>query len=101
MLARATLITIPWLLLLAGWYGIHYSGLINPSLVPTPHAVAARFVELMQTRLPLDILMSTRRVFSGVVSGILVAVPVGFTNRKLSMKASSIGPWRPWTLRNA
>lgn len=78
MLARTTLIIVPWLLLLVGWYGIHYSGLINPSLVPTPHAVAARFVELMQTRLPLDILMSTRRVFSGVMSGILVAVPVGF-----------------------
>jgi NitT/TauT family transport system permease protein len=78
MFVRAILIAIPWLLLLAGWYGIHYSGLINPSLVPTPHAVAARFVELMQTRLPLDILMSTQRVFSGVLSGILVAVPVGF-----------------------
>ncbi len=78
MLARTTLIVIPWLLLLGGWYGIHYSGLINPSLVPTPHAVAARFVELIQTRLPMDILMSTRRVFSGVLSGIIVAVPVGF-----------------------
>lgn len=75
---RATYILVPWLLLLAGWYGIHYSGLINPSLVPTPHAVAARFVELIQTRLPMDIIMSTRRVFAGVMGGIAVAVPVGF-----------------------
>ena len=75
---RAALVLLPWLLLLAGWYGIHYSGLINPSLVPTPHAVARRFVELVQTRLPLDILMSTRRVFTGVLSGIVAAVPVGF-----------------------
>lgn len=75
---RATYILVPWLLLLAGWYAIHYSGLINPSLVPTPHAVAARFVELIQTRLPMDIIMSTRRVFAGVMSGIAVAVPVGF-----------------------
>lgn len=75
---RAIFILIPWLLLLAGWYGIHYSGLINPSLVPTPHAVAQRFAELIQTRLPMDIIMSTRRVFTGVTLGIALAVPVGF-----------------------
>ena len=75
---RAIFILLPWLLLLASWYGVHYSGLINPSLVPTPHAVAQRFVELIQTRLPMDILMSTRRVFTGVTLGIALAVPVGF-----------------------
>jgi NitT/TauT family transport system permease protein len=75
---RAALIFTPWLVLLAGWYGIHHSGLINPALVPTPHEVGRRFLELMQTRLPLDILMSTQRVFVGVVCGIAVAVPVGF-----------------------
>ena len=75
---RAALITIPWIVLLGGWYGIHYSGLINPALVPTPHDVARRFIELMQGRLPMDILMSTRRVFTGVLSGIALAVPVGF-----------------------
>jgi ABC-type Fe3+ transport system permease subunit len=64
--------------LLASWYGIHYSGLINPALVPTPHEVAARFIELMGSRLPLDIIMSTRRVFLGVLCGIALAVPVGF-----------------------
>ena len=67
---RLNLILAPWLVLLAGWYGIHYSGLINPALVPTPHDVACRFVELIQGRLPLDILMSTRRVFIGVLAGI-------------------------------
>ena len=75
---RAALILTPWLVLLAGWYGIHYSGLINPALVPTPHEVGRRFIELMQTRLPLDILMSTQRVFIGVLCGIALAVPVGF-----------------------
>jgi sulfonate transport system permease protein len=75
---RAALILTPWLVLLAGWYGIHYSGLINPALVPTPHEVGRRFVELIQTRLPLDILMSTQRVFIGVLCGIALAVPVGF-----------------------
>ncbi len=78
MMRRAALILVPWLLLLAGWYAIHYSGLVNPSLVPTPHAVAARFAELLQTRLPMDIVMSTKRVFIGVISGIALAVPVGF-----------------------
>jgi NitT/TauT family transport system permease protein len=77
-LHRSALILLPWLLLVAGWYGIHYSGLINPALVPTPHDVFARFVELIRGRLPMDILMSTRRVFVGVLSGIALAVPVGF-----------------------
>ena len=60
---RTALILVPWLVLLAGWYAVHYSGLINPALVPTPGDVLRRFVELTQSRLPLDILMSTRRVF--------------------------------------
>jgi NitT/TauT family transport system permease protein len=68
---RVALILAPWFVLVAGWYGIHYSGLINPALVPTPHAVFGRFVELAQSRLPLDMLMSTRRVFVGVLSGTL------------------------------
>lgn len=75
---RALLIVIPWLVLLGGWYAIRNSGMINPALVPAPHVVALRFVELMQDRLLLDIVMSTRRVFLGVLSGIAFAVPVGF-----------------------
>ena len=59
-------------------YAIHYSGLVSPALVPTPHAVAARFWELAGNRLPKDVYMSTQRVFLGVTLGILVAVPVGF-----------------------
>ncbi|RTL72701.1 MAG: ABC transporter permease [Hyphomicrobiales bacterium] len=78
MITRFAVILVPWLLLVAVWYAIHYSGFINPSLVPTPHAVALRGWELMHSRLPLDIVMSTQRVFTGVLSGIIVAVPVGF-----------------------
>jgi len=41
--------------------------------------VAAKFWELLTTaRLPLDIVMSTQRVFVGVTLGIALAVPVGF-----------------------
>lgn len=75
---RTALILAPWVVLVAIWYGIHHSGLVNPALVPTPDEVGRRFVELIQGRLPLDILMSTQRVFLGVLSGIAVAVPVGF-----------------------
>lgn len=79
MLKRATLIIVPWLALLGLWYAIAYSGLVNEALIPTPHAVAVRFWELLtQARLPLDIWMSTQRVFLGVAAGITLAVPVGF-----------------------
>jgi NitT/TauT family transport system permease protein len=73
-----SLILIPWAALVALWYAIHYSGLVNPALVPTPHAVAERFWELAGQRLPRDMWMSTQRVFLGVVLGIVLAVPVGF-----------------------
>jgi NitT/TauT family transport system permease protein len=75
---RTAFILLPWLFLLLGWYGVHYSGLVNPALVPTPYDVFRRFIELMQSRLPFDILMSTRRVFLGVLLGTALAVPVGF-----------------------
>lgn len=76
---RAALIVAPWLAILAAWYALAYSGLINPALIPTPHAVAARFWELLtQARLPRDMLISTQRVFIGVACGIALAVPVGF-----------------------
>ena len=68
----------PWLLILALWYGIRASGLVNPALVPAPHQVFAKFLELAQGRLGSDMWMSTQRVFLGVTLGVLVAVPVGF-----------------------
>ena len=72
------LILAPWAAIVALWYAIHYSGVVNPALVPTPHAVAERFWELAGQRLPKDVLISTQRVFLGVTLGILCAVPVGF-----------------------
>lgn len=79
LLRSFALILAPWCLLVALWYAIAYSGLINPALVPTPHAVAAQFQELLVNgRLLRDILMSTQRVLLGVMLGIAVAVPVGF-----------------------
>ncbi len=76
---RTVLILAPWLILVMGWYAIALSGLVNASLMPTPHQVAARFWELLTSgRLPVDIWMSTQRVFLGVALGTLLAVPVGF-----------------------
>lgn len=77
-LRRAALILTPWGVIVLAWYAIHYSGLINPALVPTPHAVAKRFWELAGQRLPQDVWISTQRVFLGVILGILLAVPAGF-----------------------
>ena len=77
-LMRALLIVAPWLLILALWYAIRASGLVNPALVPAPHMVLAKFVELSRGRLWEDIYMSTQRVFVGVALGVSLAVPVGF-----------------------
>jgi NitT/TauT family transport system permease protein len=77
-LARAGWILAPWLAILVLWYAVRASGLVNPALVPAPHAVFTRFLELAQGRLGLDVWMSTQRVFVGVTLGVAVAVPVGF-----------------------
>ncbi|MEI8401178.1 MAG: ABC transporter permease [Alcaligenaceae bacterium] len=79
MLRTITLILAPWGLLVMLWYAIAYSGLINPALVPTPHAVATQFQDLLfNGRLLRDVAMSTQRVALGVALGITAAVPVGF-----------------------
>ena len=79
MIRSVLLIASPWVLVVLVWYAIAYSGLVNPSLVPAPHQVATKFWQLLTTaRLPVDILMSTQRVFIGVTLGIAAAVPVGF-----------------------
>jgi NitT/TauT family transport system permease protein len=61
------------------WYGIRASGYINLSLIPSPHQVAAKFVELvLHEGLLFDIYVSARRVLLGVTLGIVAAVPTGF-----------------------
>ena len=76
---RCLLLVSPWALILALWYAVAYSGLVNPALIPLPHAVAQKFwVLLTEERLPRDLWMSTQRVFLGVALGTLAAVPVGF-----------------------
>jgi NitT/TauT family transport system permease protein len=75
---RVLWLLAPWVLIVALWYAVRASGLINPALVPAPHQVFAKFLELSQGRLWMDIFMSTQRVLIGVTLGVLLAVPVGF-----------------------
>ena len=77
-LRTAALLLAPWALILAIWYALAYSGLVNPALLPKPQQVFARFRELVHGRLPMDVWMSTQRVFLGVALGIVLAIPVGF-----------------------
>ena len=78
MLRHVALVVAPWAVIVLVWYAVRASGLVNPALVPAPHAVLVKFVELARDRLGLDVWMSTRRVVVGVALGVLVAVPVGF-----------------------
>jgi NitT/TauT family transport system permease protein len=76
---RLLLGLVPWLGVVAVWYLIRASGYINVSLIPAPHQVAAKFVDLLlHEGLLFDVYVSARRVFLGVMLGILAAVPVGF-----------------------
>jgi len=77
-LRAAALVAAPWLVIVAAWYALAYSGLVNPALLPKPHQVLAKFRALVGERVPVDVWMSTQRVFLGVALGILLAVPVGF-----------------------
>ncbi len=76
---RSAWILTPWAAIVVLWYGVAWSGLVNPGLVPTPHQVLERFWNLLaHDTLGFDILVSTERVTLGVTLGILFAVPVGF-----------------------
>jgi NitT/TauT family transport system permease protein len=77
-LRAAALVLAPWALIILLWYGVRASGLINPALVPAPHQVLEKFIELSHGRLWEDVYMSTQRVFLGVTLGVALAVPVGF-----------------------
>lgn len=72
-------LALPWLALVALWYGVKYSGLVQSQLLPSPHAVLAQFwTSLTTEQLWLDVLLSARRVVLGLLFGMLLAVPVGF-----------------------
>jgi NitT/TauT family transport system permease protein len=79
VIRRCLLGLAPWGGVVAIWYAVRWSGLVNLALIPSPQQVAERFINLlMHEGLLFDIYMSTRRVLLGVILGIAVAVPVGF-----------------------
>lgn len=69
----------PWALLICGWMLLTASGLVSPALVPSPAQVASKFYQLLtQHGLWLDMLVSCRRVLTGLALGIIAAVPMAF-----------------------
>ena len=70
---------LPFACLLAFWTALRATGLINPTLLPSPAEVleVARR-NLADGSLLMNILMSARRVLLGLLLGMVVAVPVGF-----------------------
>ena len=71
-LVRIGSLALPWLLLVALWSLVRWSGLVKPALVPAPTEVAARFwTMLTRERFVVDIAMSSERVLLGVALGIL------------------------------
>ncbi len=70
---------LPWITIVAIWYGVRASGFVNPALIPAPHVVAERFWTLLTREgLAFDAFVSARRVLTGVILGISLAVPIGF-----------------------
>lgn len=79
MVHRLFVILVPWLVVIALWYLFRASGLVTPSLIPTPGQIAVKFWErLTGGDLLFSMYISTQRVFIGVVLGAACAVPVGF-----------------------
>ena len=93
-LKKPILLALPWICAIAVWTLLHYSKIVDPSLIPTPAQVARRFWQLLSNgKLPIDALISTKRVLIGVVLGTLLAVPTGFAlgwNRSIHVFADPL-----------
>lgn len=75
----ATIAAIPFIVLIAAWAAVRASGLVDPSLMPSPMDVLQTFwYRLTQASLLLDMWMSVQRVVLGLLLGMLAAVPIGF-----------------------
>jgi len=70
---------LPFVFLVCFWVLLRETGLINPTLLPSPLSVFKVFwTNLTQGELLSNIRMSVQRVVLGLLLGMLVAVPVGF-----------------------
>lgn len=78
-LPSAAAVLLPFMMLVLFWWVVRATRLVSPALLPSPLAVAERFVSgLTHGGLAVDILMSVERVLVGLLLGTAVAVPVGF-----------------------
>jgi NitT/TauT family transport system permease protein len=70
---------LPFACLIAFWITLRASGMINPTLLPSPLEVFNTFWStLAQGSLLINVVMSVQRVLFGLFLGMLAAVPVGF-----------------------
>ncbi|NYT84424.1 ABC transporter permease [Pollutimonas harenae] len=70
---------LPFLFLLVFWTALRMTGLINPTLLPSPAEVAQTlWVHLTEGNFIVNVYMSAQRVVLGLLLGMLLAVPVGF-----------------------
>lgn len=77
--AGALLRTLPFVLVVAIWQGLHAAGVVSPALLPSPRQVFEAGVRLANRGVLLEhITASTTRVLLGVVIGVTLAIPVGF-----------------------
>src|SRR5690606_7545548 len=69
----------PFVVVVLLWQLLHASGLVSPTLLPSPLQVFNAAVrQLQQGTLLGHLWASTLRVLIGVVVGVLLAIPVGF-----------------------
>lgn len=67
------------MLLIGVWYGMYALEVFRPGLLPSPAEVLTTMIERFQSgQIVDDIYASIRRVFIGVIVGLVAAVPVGF-----------------------
>ena len=70
---------LPFIFLLVFWSLLRMTGLINPTLLPSPTEVAQTlWIHLSDGDYVINVWMSVQRVVLGLVMGMLLAVPVGF-----------------------
>jgi NitT/TauT family transport system permease protein len=70
---------LPFICLIGFWFALRATGLINPTLLPSPANVLATFWStLTEGHLLVDMAVSVRRVLLGLLFGMLAAVPIGF-----------------------
>ena len=76
---RLALSALPWVVLLSVWLAIRASGLVSPTLLPSPSQVFAQgWAYAASGELWQHLFASTARVLGGVLIGTTLAVPVGF-----------------------